>query len=166
MIGSARRLAISSDTYAKCLIAAAPPVFGFKHVRILIVDSYRLSLYEIMCLLKALPALATLRCSVGGVGSELGHIASKDLPDHVASTYRKAGDNLLIWSIPDYQGRTHDNITEIVMLLALACPRLQRMNLSCKFGPKFEAEVVETLASKAFSKYNLQLNRLVHAACY
>ncbi|KAJ2745399.1 hypothetical protein GGI20_002201 [Coemansia sp. BCRC 34301] len=165
MIGSAHKLTVSFTMAGKYLTAAAP-VNGFQSVRVLWAGIINFSLYEILSLLKAFPALAALRCHVNGVGAELEHAAAENLPDYVATTYSKAGGNLQAWSIPGYHGITHSSVAEFVMLIALACPQLTRVNLGPGDGAVFADKVSEALATEPYSKYALQLNRLFRAVHY
>ncbi|KAJ2070048.1 hypothetical protein GGI08_000031 [Coemansia sp. S2] len=57
-------------------------VKGFNDLQEFDTGSDSLSLFKVFALLKAFPALVKLRSKICGLGSELEHIATDDLPDY------------------------------------------------------------------------------------
>ncbi|KAJ2746030.1 hypothetical protein GGI19_006453, partial [Coemansia pectinata] len=58
---------------AKYLAAASQPQHDFKNIKLLDTSDAPLSLYGVLCLLKALPSLEKIKCDISGLGSELAH---------------------------------------------------------------------------------------------
>ncbi|KAJ2029184.1 translation machinery-associated protein 16 [Coemansia sp. S610] len=111
-----------------------------------------------MCLLGAFPALTVLRCSLSGLGPEF-EVIRGELPDYFVSTYGALGKSLRIWHVEsaDFNGDRSVNIVECIMLLALVCPNIRRIDAArCKLR-NYNAKVARALRRGAFSKYALQL---------
>ncbi|KAJ2042115.1 hypothetical protein GGI08_007824 [Coemansia sp. S2] len=162
LIEPVRKLVISDPLLIKPLIDAA--THGFNNVQVLNLVQEQLPFYDILRLLKAFPVLSKLVCGVDDLGSELKHIAADDLPDYIASTYKEAGKCMQVWKLPCVRSINNTHITEYVILLALCCPRLRRIDLAENVAAKFSGEIAKALESKLYSKYTSQLDRLVHAA--
>ncbi|KAJ2247465.1 hypothetical protein GGI13_005030 [Coemansia sp. RSA 455] len=118
---------------------------------------------DVLRLLKVLPNLVKIGCGIDRLGSELEDIAAEDLPDHVVSTYGNTGKNLQVITEVWIQEMTHPVAPEYAMLMALACPKLRRIEMALKNISDFQTKVVETLGKEPYSKYASELNRL-HAA--
>ncbi|KAJ1912078.1 hypothetical protein LPJ71_002788 [Coemansia sp. S17] len=162
LIEPVRKLVISDPLLIKPLIDAA--THGFNNLQVLNLVQEQLPFYDILRLLKAFPVLSKLVCGVDELGSELKHIAADDLPDYIASTYKEAGKNMQVWKLPCVRSINNTHITEYVVLLALCCPRLRRIDLAENVAAKYRSEIAKALESKLYSKYTSQLDRLVHAA--
>ncbi|KAJ2422343.1 hypothetical protein GGF41_003538 [Coemansia sp. RSA 2531] len=129
---------------------------GFHTITIFETCSKSLLLFDVLGLLKALPALIELRSSINGLGPELESISADDLPDHVFSTYFEAGKNLQIWRMDSDGSVTID----YVLLLALVCPKLWRIQLKPGALRGSRAKITEALSSHIYSKYAPQLNMI------
>ncbi|KAJ2885197.1 translation machinery-associated protein 16 [Coemansia aciculifera] len=131
LAGSAHSLALPASLVVNNIRVAAQGDYTFEHVQVFEATFDKLSLFSVLCLLKALPALTELRCGISGLGSELEDIAGKKLPDHIASTYRAIGQNMRVWHIPSTNDDDDaNNIIECIVLLALVCPKFRRVNVA------------------------------------
>ncbi|KAJ2066783.1 hypothetical protein GGI08_001702, partial [Coemansia sp. S2] len=92
----AQRLSVWSSTLQKMPIVAMQHGQAFKNIKVFEVRLGRPSLFDNLCLLKALPALVDLRSSINGLGPELDSISSEGLPDYIASSYFDSGVNLQV----------------------------------------------------------------------
>ncbi|KAJ2338541.1 hypothetical protein GGH92_007120 [Coemansia sp. RSA 2673] len=110
-------------------------------------------------ILKALPALEKLLSSITDLGPELENISSEELPDYVTSTYNNVGKNLQVWrlSSPNYTTVTIDHI----LLLALVCPNLWRIQLEPGFIEDYHTKISKALESGPYTKYAPQLDRVL-----
>ncbi|KAJ2690550.1 hypothetical protein IWW39_000644, partial [Coemansia spiralis] len=102
--------------------------------------------------------------AISGLGSELERVSVEELPDYVASTYGNVGKKLQIWSINSFIGHKGALFTDCVLLLALACPKLDRVKNIGGTAQNHRASVSKALESKPYSKYTKQLSWLLDAA--
>ncbi|KAJ2051904.1 hypothetical protein GGI08_005150 [Coemansia sp. S2] len=123
-----------------------------------------MSLLNVLRLLKVLPSLIKIACGFDSLGSELEDIAANDLPNYIVSTYCNTGKNLQTISNQGIGGQMRPVVPEYVILLALVCPKLRRIDLTPNTISDFQGKVAEALQSSPYSKYSSQLNHLLHAA--
>ncbi|KAJ2346398.1 hypothetical protein GGH92_003623 [Coemansia sp. RSA 2673] len=159
LAGAARSLTLPASVVVKNIQVAVQGDYKFEHIQVFEATLDKLSLFSILCLLKALPALIELRCGISGLGSELEDISAKRLPDHIASTYGALGQNLRVWHIPSTNHDDDDNIIECIVLLALVCPNFRHANVAPCGIRNFNALVAKILRRSSFSKHALQLSR-------
>ncbi|KAJ1907898.1 hypothetical protein LPJ71_003982, partial [Coemansia sp. S17] len=121
------------------------------------------SFFNILSLVKALPALVDLNSSINGLGPELENIAIEELPDHIASTYSDTGKNLQAWEINNFVNQEFSLFIDLVLLLALACPKLRVIKSKPKALKSYSVKVANALESGPYSKYATELNRMINA---
>ncbi|KAJ2030702.1 hypothetical protein H4S03_006939 [Coemansia sp. S3946] len=162
LIDSARILNLIADCYVKNLVAS----YGreFEHIKVLDMGLTQLTLFDTMRLLRALPNLVKLSCGIGKLGSELSNIPSKELPDHMVTTYRAVGNRLYNLNTSLEKGISVIEAADFVMLLTLVCPRLRRVGSSHAAPPAYYARITKALNRKPFSKYASQLQHLLDNA--
>ncbi|KAJ2878826.1 hypothetical protein H4R27_005630 [Coemansia aciculifera] len=114
-----------------------------------------------MRLLKALPNLIKLTCGMGRLGSELSHISSKELPEHMVTTYSAVGNQLRQLSTSLERGVSAIKAADFVMLLALVCPKLCKVGSPRAAPPAYYARITKALNRQPFSKYASQLQHLL-----
>ncbi|KAJ2028707.1 translation machinery-associated protein 16 [Coemansia sp. S3946] len=70
LAGAARGLTLPASVVVKNIQVAVQGDYKFEHIQVFEATLDKLSLFSILCLLKALPALIELRCGISGLGSE------------------------------------------------------------------------------------------------
>ncbi|KAJ2000918.1 hypothetical protein GGI04_003955 [Coemansia thaxteri] len=136
---------------------------GFQTLQILQARSSSLSLFDVLDLLKRLPALDSLYCGLAGLGSELDGIAPENLPEHVVSNYSNVGKNLKGWRVSFDRGTNHNTIAVYAMLLALVCPKFTKVDTPLMAMSDYCASISEALRSGTYLKYAPRLSRLLDA---
>ncbi|KAJ2430451.1 hypothetical protein GGF41_000991 [Coemansia sp. RSA 2531] len=161
LVGAAKILCVRNYNITRPCIEAAQHGQGFTNIKVFGSTSLTLSLFEVLSLLKTLPALVELRGKINGLGPELESISSNELPDHIVSTYCDIGKGLQVWRITTYKQVKIDYI----ILLALVCPRLWLIRLLCDAFEDIHVQISDALNSQLYSKYAPQLKRLLDIVC-
>ncbi|KAJ1923149.1 hypothetical protein LPJ71_000952 [Coemansia sp. S17] len=162
LAGSAQMLKLSYMEAVDGLLAASPQTHGFDNIQVLDTSWTNISLFQILNLLRILPALKKLCCGSSGLGAELANIAYDELPDHILSTYSNVGKHFYELQISFPGFLTRNAAAEFIMPLALACPKLCRITSSDPTSPNYRLEISEILKSGGpYSKYAPQLCRLL-----
>ncbi|KAJ2100113.1 hypothetical protein IW146_009634, partial [Coemansia sp. RSA 922] len=99
------------------------PVFG-EHacIQVLKLDNIRLSLWDVIALVKALPLLSDLHTSFSGIGQRPRGVAKHKLPAYVIANYASTGKRLRCWQFPLAPTDDVKHAVRCVLLLALVCP--------------------------------------------
>ncbi|KAJ2351871.1 hypothetical protein GGH92_001589, partial [Coemansia sp. RSA 2673] len=108
----------------------------------------------------ALPAITRIRSNISGMDHRLAHITANELPDHIVSTYGDAGSKLEVWEMTYFDSRYETEAIDYILLLALVCPNLYRVELLPKSVPDYHERITEMLESGPYSKYASQLSRV------
>ncbi|KAJ2729222.1 hypothetical protein IW152_005698, partial [Coemansia sp. BCRC 34962] len=124
-----------------------------------------MSFFDVLCLLKALPALVNLRGRIICFGSELEGIPDNELPDHIASAYSGVGSNLQAWLVHRLDRRYISATIEFMLLLALVCPKLWRIQLQRGFLQDVVSKFAHVLNSPPYCKYVSELKWVVNSLC-
>ncbi|KAJ2252378.1 hypothetical protein GGI13_003315 [Coemansia sp. RSA 455] len=102
------------------------PVFG-EHacIQVLKLDNIRLSLWDVIALVKALPLLSDLHTSFSGIGQRPRGVAKHKLPAYVIANYAPAGKRLRCWQFPlapadDVKHASHDDGCQQVCFFTVA----------------------------------------------
>ncbi|KAJ2352585.1 hypothetical protein GGH92_001178 [Coemansia sp. RSA 2673] len=144
-----------------CLVALTRhDDYCFEYIQELTLWRDRVSLYNMLCLLKALPILTRLTCSIGENGSEFDRISANDLPDHIAYTYSDTGMHLKTLRFPHSKDESKIANVNFIMLLALVCPNFRPVEILEGFMSYYYDSVVKATRSGPFSKYAPCLLRL------
>ncbi|KAJ2431925.1 hypothetical protein GGF41_000308, partial [Coemansia sp. RSA 2531] len=163
LVGAAQSLILDNVISVNRFVVSAPLIRGFEQLRELSITKVGLTFFGVISLLKVLPNLMKLGCSFKDLGSELDGISSEELPDHITSTYSRAGKNLQFFSLMSSCGLVQSVVPEYLLLLVLVCPKLCRVELAPEAISDFQTKVNEALGKEPYSKYPSQLNRLLHA---
>ncbi|KAJ2354269.1 hypothetical protein GGH92_000139 [Coemansia sp. RSA 2673] len=163
LMSVAQNLKTWSQTFWKLPIVAMQRGQTFDTIRVLNMHLDNPSFFNILSLVKALPALVNLNSSINGLGPELENIAIEELPDHIASTYCNTGKNLQAWEINNFVNREFSLFIDLVLLLALACPKLRVIKSKPKALKSYSVKVANALESGSYSKYATELNRMINA---
>ncbi|KAJ1905045.1 hypothetical protein LPJ71_004668, partial [Coemansia sp. S17] len=131
---------------------------GFQNIRVLETTFKEMSLSYVLCILQALPAITRLRSGINGVGHTLVQLENDDLPDHIVSTYCDVGSKLEVWEMTSFDSRYETDTIDYILLLALVCPNLRRVELVPKSVPDYRNKITEALESDPYSKYASQLS--------
>ncbi|KAJ2018477.1 hypothetical protein IWW57_005226, partial [Coemansia sp. S610] len=151
LASAAKKLSLSDPELISACIIAAQHGQGFQSVRMFVADGVNMALAEVFRLLKALPVLTSFSGAISGLGSELERVSVEELPDYVASTYGNVGKKLQIWSINSFIGHDGALFTDCALLLALACPKLDRVKNIGNTAQNHRASVSKALESKPYS---------------
>ncbi|KAJ2488383.1 hypothetical protein IWW37_004846 [Coemansia sp. RSA 2050] len=158
-------MSLNISIEAKDLVAmVAANKQGFHNLQILKARSAQMSLFDMLCLLKGLPSLATIDCSVADMGSELDHIAPEKLPDYVVSNYNNIGKHFQTWRADFSRGSNYSRMTVYSMLLAMVCLKFTKVESPHMGVSSFCEDISKALRSGAFHKYALHLNKLLELA--
>ncbi|KAJ2058480.1 hypothetical protein GGI08_003423, partial [Coemansia sp. S2] len=158
---NARKLALSCETPVSGLIDLTHSSCRFENIQELAISDSKSSVCDILRLLKTLPVLCELECNIDDLDSGFKSLTDDDLPDHVASNFGNAGKHLHTWLLPHVRGKRSMKVTDYVMLLAIACPRLKSVETLCVDIRSYHTRVTEASQSGPFSKYASRLNRLL-----
>ncbi|KAJ1814953.1 hypothetical protein LPJ60_005876 [Coemansia sp. RSA 2675] len=123
-----------------------------------------MSLFDMFCLLKGLPSLVRVDCSVADMGSELDHVVPEKLPDYVVSNYSNIGKHFQLWRADFSSGSNYSRMTVYSMLLAMVCPKFTRVESPHTNVTSFCEDISKALRSSAFHKYALRLSKLLELA--
>ncbi|KAJ2078147.1 hypothetical protein GGI16_007980 [Coemansia sp. S142-1] len=115
-----------------------------------------------MSILKALPAITRIRSNISGMDHRLAHITANKLPDHIVSTYGNAGSKLEVWEMTSFDIRFETEAIDYILLLALVCPNLYRVEVLPKSVPDYHEKITEALKSSPYTKYASQLSRVLN----
>ncbi|KAJ2031101.1 hypothetical protein IWW57_000862 [Coemansia sp. S610] len=96
-----------------------------------------------------------------GLGPEFQHLSDEEVPDHIVANYGNTGKNLVIWCMNGYGEQSSERLLEYTMLLALVCPRFCRADVYLGMIPDYNKCLAAALKSGPYSKYALQLSRLI-----
>ncbi|KAJ2416972.1 hypothetical protein GGI10_000573 [Coemansia sp. RSA 2530] len=96
-----------------------------------------------------------------GLGPEFQHLSDEEVPDHIVANYGNTGKNLVIWCMNGYGEQSSKRLLEYTMLLALVCPRFCRADVYLGMIPDYNKCLAAALKSGPYSKYALQLSRLI-----
>ncbi|KAJ2837813.1 hypothetical protein FBU31_001064 [Coemansia sp. 'formosensis'] len=164
LLDTAHALKLESRYIVRELIGAMQNGCELNFIQKLHVKDSSLSLYGIMCLVKGLPALGMISCSIYGLDSEFEFIPAKELPNHIATTFENAGKNLHTWKLLNQTRSAFKNIAEYIVLLGLACPNLRRvMSRPCD-AARYNAYIAKTIQREPYKKYAAQLTHLHNVA--
>ncbi|KAJ2108544.1 hypothetical protein GGI16_001092 [Coemansia sp. S142-1] len=158
---NARKLALSCETPVSGLIDLTHSSCRFENIQELAISDSKSSVCDILRLLKTLPVLSKLECNIDDLDSGFKLLKDDDLPDHVASNFGNAGKHLHTWLLPHAGGERNMKVADYVMLLAIACPRLESVETLCIDSRSYHTRVTEASRSGPFSKYALRLIRLL-----
>ncbi|KAJ2425825.1 hypothetical protein GGF41_002277 [Coemansia sp. RSA 2531] len=161
LAANARKLALTNNISVSGLIDLASSGCRFENIKELAIRGNKPTLYDILRLLKVLPVLAKLECNIDDWDSGFDQLTDDELPDHVASNFGNAGKYLHTWLLPHTRNERSINIAEYVMLLAIACPRLESVETLCIDSRSYHTRVTEASRSGPFSKYASCLNQLL-----
>ncbi|KAJ2432013.1 hypothetical protein GGF41_000259 [Coemansia sp. RSA 2531] len=164
LVSAAKILTVSNEGVANVCAIAAQYGQGFQNIKVFDVHSGDLLFSDVICLLNLLPALVELRGGINGLGPEFENISPEELLDYMASIYCGAGRNLQIWRVYSITDRYNINVTNYVLLLALASPRLRRIEIKPDNVKDYHARVTKALESGPYSKYASQFNKLLDVA--
>ncbi|KAJ2870835.1 hypothetical protein GGH93_005281, partial [Coemansia aciculifera] len=137
---------------------------GFKSIQEFGSWSDPWSFYDVLCLLKAFPAMTKFTGAIRSLGSELEDMDAEELPNHVVSTFGNVGKELQVWERDSFYSLTSADALVHVMLLALMCPKLHSITIDSHDIPVYNASIAKALEDGPFSKYASQLNRLIISA--
>ncbi|KAJ2732852.1 hypothetical protein IW152_003508 [Coemansia sp. BCRC 34962] len=163
-MSTVKRLTVSDPKAVTACIEAAEQGSGFQNIEAFRVNYHGLTIFEILRVLKAFPALITLESSISVLGPELKNISAMNLPDYIASTYCNAGKNLQVWRMTFFAKSDDAQFIDCLLLLALASPQLRRLEFLSRTVTDYQGRVAEALKSETYSKYAAQLGRLANAA--
>ncbi|KAJ2431646.1 hypothetical protein GGF41_000446 [Coemansia sp. RSA 2531] len=160
LVSNAKRFVITSSIWLNYVIVAAQQGHGFQNIRVLETKFEKMSMLNVLSILKALPAVTRLRSGISGMDPSMVHIAADELPDHIVSTYGNMGSNLQVWEMTFFNYRFEDETIDYILLLALVCPSLSRVELISNAVPDYHKKITEVLESGPYSKYASQLSRV------
>ncbi|KAJ1669127.1 hypothetical protein GGF38_002492 [Coemansia sp. RSA 25] len=158
----AQTLQLDIDLDAESLLAmVAADGQGFCNLQILKASSTHLSLFNVLCLLKAQPALTRLDCNISDMGFELDHVAPEDLPDYVVANYSGVGKHFQMWRAGFNRSSNYNRVSVYALLLALVCPKLTKIESPHVLDSDYCNDISKALRTGAFNKYALRLGKLL-----
>ncbi|KAJ1891138.1 hypothetical protein LPJ71_007760 [Coemansia sp. S17] len=160
LVSAAKRLTVLTLELAQACITASQHGQGFQNIKSFDLSIDSLSLFDVLSLLRVLPALETIRSEISGLGPELENISADELPDYVASTYCDVGKNLQVWDMDTFTGSRAATFINYILLLALVCPKLRRVEPSSNNAGDYHLRLAIALDSGPYSKYATRLNKL------
>ncbi|KAJ2037782.1 hypothetical protein H4S04_002094 [Coemansia sp. S16] len=119
-----------------------------------------MTLFNVLSILEALPSITRLRSGINGMDYRLAYYTADELPDHIVSTYGNAGSKLEVWEMTSFDIRFETEAIAYILLLALVCPNLYRVEVLPKSVPDYHEKITKALESGPYSKYASQLSRV------
>ncbi|KAJ2690565.1 hypothetical protein IWW39_000659 [Coemansia spiralis] len=160
----AKRLVVSAPMFTGIPAEAVQHGYSFMNIQAYDTGFYTLSLFTTLSLFKALPSLVNLKGGIGGLGEELEHMASAELPDYVATEYGPLKTKMKVWAIGACSSQGKTNVVDYILLLALVCPELYRIEgLSGALSGNPDA-IAKALSGDVYGKYESHLNWLLRCA--
>ncbi|KAJ2100004.1 hypothetical protein GGI09_002490 [Coemansia sp. S100] len=152
---------VEGDHSSSELVPALLSTLDYASIRVLTLPFLRLELLDIVALVRALPALSTLRTLPPIFGSIPNHVDMDDLPTYITATYAPDGKKLQYWN---YQPGTPlyraENAT-CMLLLALAYPDYTYIGMLGGEAKGFREELEAAVALNIFKPYAPRLQDFV-----
>ncbi|KAJ2074811.1 hypothetical protein GGH13_001055 [Coemansia sp. S155-1] len=152
---------VVGDHSSSELVPALLSTLNYASIRVLTLPFLRLELLDIVALVRALPALSTLRTLPPIFGSIPNHVDMDDLPTYITATYAPDGKRLQYWNYqpgpPLYRA---ENAT-CMLLLALAYPDYTYIGMLGGEAKGFKEELEAAVALNMFKPYAPRLQDFV-----
>ncbi|KAJ2068066.1 hypothetical protein GGI08_001067 [Coemansia sp. S2] len=152
---------VEGDHSSSELVPALLSTLNYASIRVLTLPFLRLELLDIVALVRALPALSTLRTLPPIFGSIPNHVDMDDLPTYITATYAPDGKKLQYWNYqpgpPLYRA---ENAT-CMLLLALAYPDYTYIGMLGGEAKGFREELEAAVALNIFKPYAPRLQDFV-----
>ncbi|KAJ2057755.1 hypothetical protein GGI17_005451 [Coemansia sp. S146] len=131
-----------------------------KSMQILTLHGLRFSLLDTISLIKSLPLLSDLRTGPPKLDSHLTDIPKSQLVETLSDSHAPMGGRFRLWGI-GVRSQPMDEVVECVMLLALICPSLGRVDIPSDLVEAYEGCVKDCVATPPFDQHEQRLQRLL-----
>ncbi|KAJ1923007.1 hypothetical protein LPJ71_001003 [Coemansia sp. S17] len=152
---------VEGDHSSSELVPALLSTINYASIRVLTLPFLRLELLNIVALVKALPALSTLRTLPPIFGSIPNHVDMDDLPTYITSTYAPVGRRLQYWNHQPGPPLYRAEHATCMLLLALAYPDYTYIGMLGGEAKGFREELEAAVASNMFKPYAPRLQDFV-----
>ncbi|KAJ2100185.1 hypothetical protein GGI09_002405 [Coemansia sp. S100] len=152
---------VEGDHLSSELVPALLSTLNYASIRALTLPFPLLELLDIVALVRALPALSTLRTLPPIFGSIPNHIDMDDLPTYITATYAPDGRRLQYWNYqlgPPLHRAEH---ATCMLLLALAYPDYTYIGMLGGEAKGFREELEAAVALNMFKPYAPRLQDFV-----
>ncbi|KAJ2255211.1 hypothetical protein GGI13_001732 [Coemansia sp. RSA 455] len=164
LVDSAKRLSVPALRMDKVCLSAMKHGQGFKDIKILYLCE-SLSVFDVLGMLKAIPALVEFTGGIKSLGPELENISDSELPDYMVSTYCDVGKNFQVWNVASLNTQFIPTLVGFMLGLALLCPKLRKIEVAFGRLEEFQAKIADALNNQLLSKHAPHLNQLFDILC-
>ncbi|KAJ2040118.1 hypothetical protein IW146_002335 [Coemansia sp. RSA 922] len=133
---------------------------GLVSVKVLSLPDVRMSIWDVITLIKSLPLLSDLRTMNPTLGELPQGVKKKRLPDYVRSTYAPMGGVFWCWHISIYNA-DYKEMATCVLLLALVFPNFGYGNVRDGYREPFMEAMKKKINKRAFRQDAPRLRRLL-----
>ncbi|KAJ2073168.1 hypothetical protein GGH13_002185 [Coemansia sp. S155-1] len=144
---------VEGDHSSSELVPALISTLNYASIRVLTLPFLRLELLDIVVLVRALPALSTLRTSPPIFGSIPNHVDMNDLPTYITATYAPDGRRLQYWNYQTGPPLHRAEHATCMLLLALAYPDYTYIGIFGGEAKGFREALEAAIASNIFKPY-------------
>ncbi|KAJ2432156.1 hypothetical protein GGF41_000174 [Coemansia sp. RSA 2531] len=152
---------VVGDHSSSELVPALISTLNYASIRVLTLPFLRLELLDIVALVRALPALSTLRTLPPIFGSILNHVDMDDLPTYITATYAPNGRRLQYWNYQPVPPLYRAENATCMLLLALAYPDYTYIGMLGGEAKGFREELEAAVALNMFKPYAPRLQDFV-----
>ncbi|KAJ2065441.1 hypothetical protein GGI17_000254 [Coemansia sp. S146] len=144
----------------------APPsvlsILGdYASIQVLVLPRVRLSFWEAISLIKALPLLSDLRTCVPTLGEIPQGVTDADLPEYARLAYAPMDKRFQCWHIASHSEYGRVELVTFMLLLALICPNLDYTAVYKNCRESFMKEMRKQIDEPRFREYAPRLSRLL-----
>ncbi|KAJ1787549.1 hypothetical protein LPJ59_005710, partial [Coemansia sp. RSA 2399] len=115
-------ITINGDISYEHITSAIPACRYLENIQILVLEKTKLSLLEILDVLKHFPHVTDFGCRFKGIDSELSSIQDKLIPNYLGTQYSQLSSRLKCWHVYYSGGASAEKIAVLVVTLAVLCP--------------------------------------------
>ncbi|KAJ1898012.1 hypothetical protein LPJ66_003013 [Kickxella alabastrina] len=125
-----------------------------RDIRVLNMTRTKLSLFDIIYLVRQLPILVEIGVQYSGTGAEFDELSPGDFPDYVHAQYRPLGRYLDCLN-QDHNGTDSnaERIATCAMLMAIMCPNMTLATVPDNFKDGYTGFIEQALTKTPFGKY-------------
>ncbi|KAI9504419.1 hypothetical protein BX070DRAFT_251259 [Coemansia spiralis] len=156
---TAQALELDTLDSVQMLLRAIPEYPNMTNIQVLKMIQIKLTLSDIISLLKLLPILTYLGSCFGELGTEIDEIDYNSLPERLYSLHYPLHNYFNCWHVL-FPVRNSKHFATAAILLAIICPKFIFIPMYNDSRNKYSGEMRDVLSTKPFSDYAEQVQYL------
>ncbi|KAJ2861181.1 hypothetical protein GGH94_005059 [Coemansia aciculifera] len=133
----------------------------YTSIQVLKLGLLRLSLWEVIALVKSLPLLSDLYTSIPAIEQWPTGAPKHKRPAYVIANYAPTGERFRCWHIVINSGNRLKNFVRCVLLLALICPNFDYAAVDVEYRENFMMCMNNMITTDGFRPHATRLRRLL-----